>query len=1021
MNQRDYDFLMQRAETFFERLKKRFFFETMPLTAEVSSSVAPVAFGERLKGEFRSIREGEKWGNSWDSAWFRLSAEVPAAWKGEALALRLDLGGEALLFSADGVPLYGFSAGSVYGFHYRKDLYQLPEAAAGSRVEFWVEAAANALFGLKHNDDPELDEPEPYGKCDGIAVEMKIGRFNRELWHLCLDVEILVGLLKELPGRSRRGDLIITALDRAADALGEDPRNAAKARRELAPEFARRANASAMTATGIGHAHIDTGWLWPVRESVRKCGRTFASQLDLLEKYPEYLFGASSPQHYAFVKEHYPALYEKIKARVAEGRWELQGGMWVEADCNLPSGESLTRQFLFGKNFFRDEFGIEVDNLWIPDVFGYPGSLPQISKKAGCPHFVTQKMSWSWSNKFPYNAFRWQGIDGSEVLSFFPPEATYNSSINPKETIRGEQEFQERTLTDEYLSLCGIGNGGGGPKEEYLERARRLADFEGTPKFRFGRADDFLHRLEGIEKNLPVWEGELYLEFHRGTLTTQARTKRNNRKLEELLAAAEALCSALPPAAYPGKELEKVWKTLLINQFHDIIPGSSITRVYQVTEGEHAEAIAEARRLIENAAGQLLRRDEACVTFYNSLSAEWRGVVELPLSWFGSGAVDAEGRRIPVQGSPDGRVRARLTVPALGFVTLRRCEGEGAERAHSAGLVLENRFVRYAFDADGRLLSAFDKTTGLEVLEAGEAGNRLALYVDRPNRYEAWDIDDNYVRNLAAEAKSSAPPREFAGPAGNGIEFTLGIGESAIRQRVTLSEDSARLDFETAVDWRERRKMLRVAFPTSIQARESVSDIQYGFVRRPTHTNTSWDRARFEVAAHKYADFSEERRGAALLNDCKYGHRLLGSTLDLALLRSPLWPDWDADRGEQFFTYSFLPHAGNHVEGGVYEEAIQLNRPPLRLEGFAGGMAAPFRLEGENVNLTALKKAEKEDSLVIRLVETAGLHSKMTVYTDRKLVETNLIEWTNEGELVPVNGRVELEFTPFQLRTFKLI
>ena len=439
MQQREYDFYLERARHFYKRLADEFFFETMPLTAKFRHSVEPVPYEKRLEGEYRPIREGETWGGPWESGWFHLTGEVPAAWAGKPLALSLNLGGEALLFDAKGVPHYSFSAGSVFGENYRKEFYQLPRPlASGEKVEFWIEAAANSLFGMEMNEEPSLSTIYPYGNYKGIAETMRLGLFNRELWHLRLDVEILLDLAEVLPPRSRRAGEIVMALSDAANAYAENPANAAPARQALKKVLSRRANASAMTAAAVGHAHIDTGWLWPVRESIRKCARTFASQLRLLEQYPDYIFGASAPQHYAFVKQYYPALYEEIKAAVKSGRWELQGGMWVEADCNLISGESMVRQFLHGKNFFMDEFGVEVKNLWIPDVFGYSAAMPQIIRKAGCDYFLTQKISWNWTNKFPYHTFNWRGIDGSEVLTHFPPEDTYNASVVPRELIPAE-------------------------------------------------------------------------------------------------------------------------------------------------------------------------------------------------------------------------------------------------------------------------------------------------------------------------------------------------------------------------------------------------------------------------------------------------------------------------------------------------------------------------------------------------------------------------------------------------------
>lgn len=1022
MLQSEYDDYYERSVKFLDRVSRHFMEENIPLQAEVFRSVEPVPFPRRAEGVYRPIVEGETWGGAWESGWFRLRADIPSKWAERQLALRLNLGGEALLFDQDGTPVFAFSAGSIIGPDFRKEIYRLPDCPTGRRVEFWVEAAGNIVHGLLPDSDPEIGEKCPYGEFKAVAGLMRIGCFNYELWQLSLDLEILLDLLKVLPPRSRRGDLILAAVNRAADRFAEKTENAASARAELAPELARPACSSSMTAIGLGHAHIDTGYLWPVRETVRKCSRTFANQIGLLEKYPDYVFGASSPLHYLFVKQHYPALYEKVKNAVRSGRWELLGGMWIESDCNLPCGESLVRQFLHGKNFFRDEFGIEVKNLWLPDVFGYPASLPQIAKLAGCPNFVSQKMSWNKTNPFPYHAFLWRGLDGSELLTHFLPENSYIAFVRPSELVPAENRFNENTVTDEFLSLFGIGDGGGGPKEEYLERALRLRNLEGVPKFRFGRADAFFERLNRHSHSLPVWDGELYFENHRGTLTSQGRIKRDNRKLEEMIAATEMLWCSLPVETYPAKEFDRIWKILLLNQFHDILPGSSIHEVYENAAREHADAYTSLKRLQKEAAARLLTREKGSVTFFNSLNTAYRGFVELPEDWDGAGLTQDGVTPIPVQREGDGRYAAELSIPALGFATCdRQGKAETAQEEHSESPVLENDLVCYRFDENGRLLSAFDKQLNREFISAENPANAFSLYVDRPTLYEAWNLDKSYRNCRCDEAHVAAPCRLLRGSVRDVIEFHLKIGDSIIEQRVLLGKNSRRLDFVTAVDWREARKVLRVAFPVTVHARESVSDIPFGFVRRPTHTNTSWDAARFEVAIHKYADLSEADFGAALLNDCKYGCCLQGNTIDLSLLRAPKFPDWEADRGEQCFTYSFLPHPNDATTSTVHVEALQLNRPPCCFDGFSGTPELPVAIDSESVELTALKKAEKDSCLVMRLVERGGRHAKAVIRTTLRIQETSMLEWEDGQVMDSSDGTVSITFKPFEIKTFKLL
>ncbi len=1018
MFQREFDLYLNRANLFFSRLSNQYFYEQLPLRAEMRKSRTPIPIADRYNGEFRPVAEKEIWGGPWESAWFHIRASIPESWPGEPLALRIALGGEGLLLDPDGIPYYGLSAGSVYSPHFRKEIFEIPAAWIKPEMEFWVEAAANGLFGIKRDSDPELDNPGNIGDYQAAVETLRIGRFNRDLFHLKLDLEVLLSLLKTLPPRGRRTDRIVLAINRAANAYAEKQENAAAARRELAGVLGSPAHGSAMHATAVGHAHIDTAWLWPVRESVRKCARTFASQLRLLEKYPDYVFGASAPQHYAFIKEHYPELYPQIKEQVAGGRWELQGGMWVEADCNLISGESMIRQFLHGKNFFRDEFGVEVRNLWIPDVFGYAASMPQIMAGAGCGNLLTQKISWSQFNSFPHHTFRWRGIDGSEVLTHFPPEDNYNAAVLPEQLAPAQERFHENALLDEFLSLYGIGDGGGGPKEEYIERGLRMRNLEGAPRFRFGRADEFFERLELLRAELPLWSGELYLELHRGTLTTQARTKKNNRKLEQLLAAAEFLCAQLPPEAYPAEAFDRIWKTVLLNQFHDILPGSSIREVYETTEKEHAEALAAVKCLIGEAGRKLAHREEDALFLVNPLSVPNTEIVTLPESWGTAGLTDEESNPVACQ-EEEGLVRFRCTVPALGSRTLRRRGSAPAVRP-GVGLTLENERVRYDFNERAELILAFDKELGRNVMGAGAIGNELTLYVDRSNRHEAWDIDLFYKQQFCGKVEPAEPARLFTGPVRDGIEFQLKIGESSIVQRVLLAPGSKRLDFETRIDWREARKLLRVAFPVDSTAAEAAYDIPYGYLRRPLHTNTSWDVARFEVAGQRYADLSDIGGGAALLNDCKYGYSGEPGLLSLTLLRAPKYPDWNADSGVHEFTYCFLPHAGELADSDVMAEAARLNRPPLLLPGLAGELHSPLRLEAEHVALTVFKKAEKEACRVIRLVETAGRRSEAVLHTRRKLTATDLLEWKDGETVEPTEGGMKLSFKPFEIKTFKV-
>jgi alpha-mannosidase len=774
-----------------------------------------------------------------------------------------------------------------------------------------------------------------------------------------------------------------------------------------------------LTTVAVGHAHIDAAWLWPMRESIRKCGRTFASQLYYLKEYKDYVFGASQAQLYAFTREHYPELYQEIKDYVAEGRWEIQGGMWVEADCNIISGESMVRQFVHGKNFFRDEFGVDVKNLWLPDVFGYSAAMPQILKKSGCDYFLTQKISWNQFNQFPYHSFFWQGIDGNKVLTHFPPESNYNSPLEPEHLVKARNQYKENYLAPLFLTLFGMGNGGGGPKSETIENGLRAADVEGCPKVKFGRADDFFTQLEKYSELLPSWVGELYLEFHRGTLTSQGKSKLLNRRCEQILALTEFVCSCLPLDEYPDSELDKAWKTVLTNQFHDIIPGSSIREVYAVSEEELAGVLKLCEKLQTEAARKLLQADSQAITVVNTLSYPYTHAVRLPASWSNCEVFDENMSLIPTQSEDNGEVWGIGNFMPQSFTTLRRGKAVETQAKLVDTLVLENDLIRYEFNRNAHLISAFDKEAQRELI--GKAGgNHLKLYVDRPHEWDAWDIDFDYEEHFLEEAIVTGISKAGIGKVRQTLRFELKVGASVLSQQMILSANSKRLDFVTVVQWREQHHMLRVNFDTTIDAPEAICDIQYGYVKRPTHTNTSWDFARFEVAAQRYVDISGPDGGVAMLNDCKYGHHLSSGALNLNLLRSPTSPDEIADQGEHTFTYSLLPHNGNFINSNVMPEAACLNRPPAVWEGALSAAMPCQVVKRSGVTLEVLKKAEKSNHRMIRCVENNGSNSSITLrFSDAKtLLETNLIEWEQLGEIYVENHLVTLNFKPFEIRTF---
>lgn len=1021
MNEAVEKILIRRLERWHDRLKESCFTDALEMDAVLHAGDGPAAWDAARALPGRLLRAGEVWGRAWDVVWIHIKGRVPDAWAGRRVVARLDLGGEGLVCDAGGAIIQGVSTYSVYVPDFKREIVPLTDSCrGGEEIDLWVETSSCGLFGLFLDLDPAADSPERHGRYDAAIRWKHLAVFDETLWHLSIDLRILLGFIRRLPSKSVRRARLLHVANEAADRFAGVAARAAEARALIASELYRPAAASDPVAVAVGHAHIDTAWLWPVDESIRKCARTFASQLRLMERYPDYVFGASQAQHYAFTRENYPELYKRIRERVAEGRWEVQGGMWVEADCNLISGESMIRQILHGKSFFRDEFGVDVKNLWLPDVFGYSAALPQILRRSGIDSLVTQKMSWNQINDFPHTTFRWRGIDGSEVVAHFPPENNYNSLLDTDALIPGMENFREKGFLPEFLSLFGVGDGGGGPKEEQIECGLRLRNCEGAPRVRFEPASAFLERLKDRAERLPLWDGELYLELHRGTLTTQAEVKRGNRRGEERLRAVELLASALPPDRYPAIDLDRLWKLLLLNQFHDILPGSSIARQYERTREEHRRVCDEGAALLGQAAGALFRTDPDAMVIFHPHASSFDGAVSLPDGW--EGATDSNGDPLPCQ--REGKsVLARVRAQGASFVTIRRASGRPADPEIRGALVLENDLVRYEFAADGTLRRAFDKESRREILAAGASGNRLTLYEDRPNDWDAWDVDLFYEHAIIETARGQGTPRLEAGPVRQRLTTDRAVGASSIRQAILLHAASRRLDFVTDVDWRERHRMLRVAFPVAIRAADASYEIQCGYIRRPTHRNTSWDLARFEAVAHRYLDLSEDGYGVALLNDGKYGHKAVGNILDLNLLRSPAYPDADADRGLHRFTYSLYPHPGDLVGCDLVEQAASLNEPPLLFPGRDAGSAVyPVRLVGEGLALAAVKRAEIGNDLILRVVETRGRRAAGRIEcrpARGSIVESDLMEWNEIGAPSPCAGGLEIELAPFEIRTYR--
>ncbi len=794
-------------------------------------------------------------------------------------------------------------------------------------------------------------------------------------------------------------------------------------------------------ATCIGHTHIDVAWWWTVAQTREKVCRSFATVLKLMEEYPDYKFMSSQPQLYYFLKERYPELYEQIKKRVAEGRWEPEGGMWVEADCNLTSGESLVRQFLYGKRFFKEEFGVDNRILWLPDVFGYSGALPQIMAKCGIDYFMTTKLAWNQFNKMPYDTFRWRGIDGTEILThlittlgvgqdekdFF---TTYNGMLHPDAILGGWHRYQQKDINNDILISYGYGDGGGGPTREMLETSSRMdKGIEGVPKVRqaFARTyfDELKERVEG-NKRLPTWEGELYFEYHRGTYTSMARNKRSNRKAELHMMDLELLgVLADPKVAYPDAELDGLWHGILINQFHDILPGSSIHEVYEVTKKEYEEMEAQISVLTDERVRALIREGEG-VTVLNTTGFERDDVVELG-DCDAEALLDENGSVYPVQQTRKGAVAFVKDLPSKGYKTFGKVSAGEEKRPFclsSDSHALETPFYQVVFDKNGCIGQIYDKENDRNVLKPGEAGNLMRVYEDKPIYYDNWDVDIYYTEKFWDVTDLRGFSWVEMGPVRATLRLERQFSHSTITQEIHFYADLRRIDFETTVDWKEHQSLLKVHFPVDVHTDEATFEIQYGNVTRKTHRNTSWDKARFESCGQKWMDVSEGHYGVSLLNDCKYGHSVKDSCIGLTLIKSGTEPNPTTDQEMHFFTYSLYPHAETWKAAGTVPQAFFLNQPALVSKGGKPGESFSLAsLNVPNVVLETVKKAEDGDGVILRMYECENARTPVTLTCNRPFASAESCNCLEEpdGEPVKVDGnKVSFLVKPFEIKTIRI-
>ncbi|MEH7095778.1 alpha-mannosidase [Neobacillus vireti] len=994
---------------------------------------------------WETFKIGDYWGGYDKSAWFRTTITIPKEWKNERLVLHFlvgprDGGGstaESLLY-VNGIPIQGIDV-------WHEEAWLPAEFLQNEEIQISLKAWSGVLnppdrrrFKVARLACADVSTEKFFYLAHTLVNTVKVLDENdlrrTKMLQLLNEAILKVDFIK--PGSKIFYQSIQEAYDflqSKVDQFGE--------MEELKP-----------LVTALGHSHIDMAWLWRLVHSREKASRTFSTVLHLMRQYPEYRYLHTSPQLYKYLKEDYPEIFAKVKEKITSGEWEITGGMWIEPDTNIPNGESLIRQILFGKRFMKEEFGVDTKVVWLPDVFGYSWALPQIMKKCGIETFMTTKISWNQYNRFPFDTFQWRGIDGTEILTHFitTPEVgarsyTYNGMVEPASVKGIWDAYQQKEVNDELLLAFGWGDGGGGPTKDMIESARAMKNLPGLPRVQMDKSEAYFERVrERVkDKALPVWDGELYLEYHRGTYTSQAALKRANRQVEITYHNAEWLSTLSDyftgEQNYPHEILNEGWEMLLLNQFHDILPGSSIRQVNEDARDDYRKVKRIAESVLNEAKSSIeqnIKTEHDSIVVHNSLSYERDGLIELPVSAAlteSTTIVDEEGNKLPSQLIQDGHHKKVLiqakNIPALGYKTFKLSNRSLENR----GLVikkdyLENDYYQIRLNDRGQIISLFDKRLEREVIAQGARGNVLQTFEDKPMNFDAWDIDLYYQEKMREIDQLAEVNIHEVGPVRGSLKLTWKFYDSTITQYLTIYKHSPRIDFRTQVDWNEKQTLVKVAFPVNVRSTKATYDIQFGNIERPTHWNTSWDHARFEVVGHKWVDLSEGNFGVSLLNDCKYGHDIKDNVIRLTLLKSSVSPDETADRGIHEFTYSLVPHKGDWREGNIVKEAYHLNVPLMAAELSAnpkGNLPPAYQfaeIDRDHVLLETVKKAEDNDSIVFRFYEYKQFSNKTNISFAKpikKAVECNLIE----EEVNPADYQdktLSFAISPYEIKTFKV-
>ncbi|XP_008843092.2 alpha-mannosidase 2C1 isoform X4 [Nannospalax galili] len=1021
-------------------LRGRLYGDSCPVAA-LSSFLTPerLPYQEAVQQNFSPTQVGHSFGPTWWTCWFRVELVIPEAWVGQEVHLCWESDGEGLVWR-DGEPVQGLTKEGEKTSYVLTD--KLGEGDPRS-LTLYVEVACNGLLGAGKGS--MIAAPDPEKMFQLTRAELAV--FHRNVYRLLVDLELLLGIAKGLGEDNQRSFQALYMANQMVNVCDPTQPVTFSAAEALASKFfGQRGGESQHTIHAMGHCHIDTAWLWPFKETVRKCARSWATTVKLMEQNTEFIFACSQAQQLEWVKSHYPGLHARLQEFACRGQFVPVGGTWVEMDGNLPSGEAMVRQFLQGQNFFLQEFGKMCSEFWLPDTFGYSAQLPQIMRGCGIKRFLTQKMSWNLVNSFPHHTFFWEGLDGSQVLVHFPPGDSYGMQGSVEEVLKTVTNNRDKGRTNHSAFLFGFGDGGGGPTQTMLDRLKRLGNTDGLPRVQLSSPGQLFMALERDSGQLCTWVGELFLELHNGTYTTHAQLKKGNRECEQILHDVELLSSlALARCAqflYPAAQLQHLWRLLLLNQFHDVVTGSCIQQVAEDAMNHYEDIRSHGNTLLSAAAAALCAGEPGPegLLIVNTLPWKRTEVLALPKP---SGA-----QSLGMSPSPGDSAQHWLCSCSCPYLTAAPVApaasvcGTGEPYQLSSrtfppetdgSVTLDNGIIRVRLDPTGRLTSLILVASGREAIAEGALGNQFVLFDDVPLYWDAWDVMDYHL-------ETRKPVLGQTGTLAIGIEgglrgsawFLLQISpNSRLSQEVVLDVGCPYVRFHTEVHWHEAHKFLKVEFPARVRSPQATYEIQFGHLHRPTHYNTSWDWARYEVWAHRWIDLSECGFGLALLNNCKYGASVRDNVLSLSLLRAPKAPDATADMGCHEFTYALMPHKGSFQEAGVIHAAYSLNFPLLALPAPGPAPAttwSAFSLSSPAVVLETIKQAEKSHQhriLVLRLYEAHGSHVDCWLHTSLPVQEAflcDLLEQRDPASHLPLqDNRLKLTFSPFQVRSLLLV